>query len=49
MWHLLQEKKKNKTNSEMTQLLKPADKDFKVDIITTIYEIDTTFQKWMKR
>lgn len=33
----------------MTQLLKPADKDFKVDIITTIYEIDTTFQEWMKR
>lgn len=48
MWHLLKKKKKKKkkgkTNSEMTQILKLADKGFKVGMITTFYEIDTIFQ-----
>lgn len=38
MWHILQIKAK--TNSEMTQILKLADKDFKMGIIIMLYEID---------
>lgn len=41
--------KKDKTNSEMAQIFKLADKNFKVDIITMLYEIDTIFQSQMKR